>query len=233
MWIRNSLVALSLLCLSVNAQIVKRSNLLMPISAGGSIFFLNEDFEGTGTPAHWTKGGTANFDYTTSPAPLTGAQSLYIPGPYSTAYASYDFTVDHPEEIWFKYKFVITAYPTVFVSVLTLVDQSFNTGMQIVINSSGQLQCGNVGAQVMTTPIPTNTVAYLWGHYLKGTGSNCHWDVWMDTTNTKPVSANNHISKVNDTWTYNVGFFQIFVSHNGGSGVSIIVDDVQFATADF
>lgn len=52
---------------------------------------VSEDFEGSGTPDGWTVSGSGiDFDYSTSPAPLSGSESMAITVAWSTVTVSFD-----------------------------------------------------------------------------------------------------------------------------------------------
>ncbi len=67
--------------------------------AAGITNLVAERFEGTGTPsASWTTGNASiNYDYTTSPAPLVGTQSLALTGSFTGATVEFGSTVN---EVW-------------------------------------------------------------------------------------------------------------------------------------
>lgn len=48
-------------------------------------YLISEDMEEVGTPTDWLDAGSPDWDYATSPAPLFGAQSLYLAGGGSPA----------------------------------------------------------------------------------------------------------------------------------------------------
>ncbi len=93
-------------------------------AAGGS-YLLSEDFEGSGTPSGWTTSGTVSFDYTTSPAPFVGAESLAVSS--VGGYARSDSFSADQNEVW------------VFVRVKP--GAGVNGGVVSLLNSSNAAQC--------------------------------------------------------------------------------------------
>lgn len=183
-----------------------------PPTSSGVTYLVEENCEGTGTPAGWTDSGTVNWDDTTAPV-LQGSQQLSLDGTSLTSYSRTDFA--NQTELW--------VYFLVRWSAL-----SSSTGKRIVLirpNGGGSDQCtldlnggpgiirvfnGTVSQEAVTT-VSTATKYHFWVHWKNdGVAS-----VGFSTTGTRPTTGNNFASVTGGDGTGNGG--RLFVMEEGGN----------------
>ena len=165
--------------------------------ADTNTYLLNENFEGTGTPSGWTvsSGAKVDFDYATSPAPLSGAQSLQVQS--TDNYARFDFTAQ--SEVWGKF---IWRSPSTLGTdkIMAFRDSSGAEIFKAQITGVGtyyfQAVCGT-GTADTAAAISTDTTYYVWVYYKSGSGANAGYRIWFSTTDSKP--ADGSTSSAGDT----------------------------------
>jgi hypothetical protein len=233
---------LLLLCLTLPcagaAQIFGRSAFHAAIlSSGGDPCSncTNETFEGTGTVvAGWkygdgTSGVVTNVDYTTSPAPLNGAQSLLIRNPDSqTGYLQ--LTVPSSGEVWMRATLLFTNAVVNNLRVWCVTDNVGVIQAEVrMISGAARIICGSANATTAGTLSP-NTPYNFWFHYLKGTGANAVADVAVSSTKIKPTSGSGFAQTTTGTATANVqDVFMIVNDPTFGGGIGgVIYDDFSF-----
>jgi hypothetical protein len=189
---------------------------------------INEDFEGTGTPTGWFRGGSANFDYSTSP--LVGSQSLRL------AAATADYAVVqslNQAEFWWKFRIKIETMPSGTLTILQGSDASFNNNYQVLLNSSGTLTIQDNSGFLFTTTTDTmaaGTIYDVWGHYKVGTGTNSICEVSFDVANAaRPNSGNKYASGTNGHGTGNIAEYKLISST---LGAILVFDTVRITTTD-
>jgi hypothetical protein len=148
--LNNLFLVLLVLCLP---EVLADSwNMAPGTGAHGAGFPAIEGFEGTGIPnALWTDfsngGQTVNWDGTTSPAPIAGAESLLMVDSVSgTKEAFYNFP-GAEDEIWVAFRFKDSADPATFYSIMLIFDAPTNILAQIRLQTNGSLN-----GLVTTTP---------------------------------------------------------------------------------
>jgi hypothetical protein len=197
---------------------------------GGPSFIINEDFEGTGTPSGWFRGGAADFDYTASP--LAGSQSLR--NATGSDYAVYlSGGALNEAEIWGKLLFKPEALPSTFSQCFLLNDGSFNTIFQMVLNASGTLTVADNGAgvfQITTDAMSAGTLYRLYFHYKKGTGSNGIAEGGFATTDVRPTSGTKYAGGTTGTPTANA---QEVGCTQASNSATWVFDNLQIATTTF
>ncbi len=194
---RTAIVAALFCVLAVNAQLPGLPGILDPAglskheTASGTTYLLNETFDATGYDVvGWTESNTSEIkeDYATSPAPLSGTQSLYFD-------VTTTRTVDTPS---------FSANDTVWVSFLFHDDEASLPGQQriicaikdsvggttvasIAIETDGDITvaCGSA-TQRSTASLSLNTTFRIWVSYTKGTGANGQAAVYWDTSLSGP-----------------------------------------------
>ncbi len=134
---------------------------------GGHSYLINEDFEGAGAPSGWYGAGGADFDSTVSP--LAGAQSMRL--------NAGEFTLTpttNEAEVWVKFRFRMSALPSVAVAILSLDDSGFNQEASLGVNTDGTLIVGPVNASspITVDALSANVSYDIEFHYIKGTGVN-------------------------------------------------------------
>ena len=95
--------------------------------------FINETFEGAGTPSNWFKNGSANFDYTTSP--LDGAQSLRCNSATSDSAGYNPGASLNNGEIWGKLLVRIDTLPSAAAKLITAGDSGYGGLVGYYLNS--------------------------------------------------------------------------------------------------
>ncbi len=172
-------------------------------STVGAPFLINENCEGTGTPATWTDvAGSPNWDYTT--IPLSDAQSLYL----STATAAARVRVEWTDktEIWWYFLLRLTNGTATASSItsVSLVNGAGGVGTAtgLSINTTGHPR---VGATPTTDAFIIDTTYHVWCHYLKGTGANATLDVGFSTDGVRPTSGTKFAQETTNGSTTNAG----------------------------
>lgn len=150
-------------------------------AAAASYDRLEENCEGTGTPAGWTNSGSPNWDYTT--VVLQGSQSLLTGGGSSTYYT---FTGSTSVDGYALFR--MPSLPGSVTSVLGFRDGSGNALGLVRINASGQVTMFANGSDspACVDTMSANTTYHVWFKFVSS--GNC--TVAFSTTGTKPTSGN-------------------------------------------
>ena len=184
-----------------------------------------EDFEGTGTPSGWSTYGTGiDFDYSTSPAPLSGSESLYINGAWNEVYAP-SFSAKSFVSIKFEF-YKPSGLPTSTDEILHIRGSSFIQGY-VFVQSTGRIGCrhGTVWDYGSAASVLTDDAKnYIWVDFTVGTGSDGDLKVYISPTDLKPVAPQVHITT--GTATLDIDTISLFRS-NGG--MDHIFDNLQVA----
>lgn len=195
--------------------------------AAGATYLVNQNFEGTGydNGETWSEyvgsGATVNEDYATSPAPLAGAQSLYVVGGSDAGETYTSFSSSGTIHVRMMIRFTAQTTSTHVVYLynadgsdwLAVVQAS--SGHNLVLYSGGQEAYG-------ATSISTSSTYYLWVDYTPGTGSNSTCSVYISTSSTKPGTPELATSGGNETATAGRLKFS-----SSSSGLAYIVDQVR------
>jgi hypothetical protein len=195
--------------------------------ADSPVFLIDENFETSGTPAGWFRGGTTNFDY--SPA-LAGSESMRMDS------SSFDYgvtTITPSSEIWFKCLLKVEALPTAYSNILAVYnpDQS-KPIFYITLVSDGTLitQDYDGTANATTTgALSVGSTYRLYGHYKAGTGANAVCECGFNTVDTRPTSGSNFATDNDGAVTDDAGVILLMV---GGSAI-FVIDNVQISTTAF
>lgn len=196
----------------------------------------NETYEGTGTVlTGWKYGDNSsgivtNVDYTTSPAPLDGSQSLLIKNVNSQAGYTYKTVTGSSGGVGFRFRMVITNTIVNNMYVIRGYNNVFSAVFSVQVQSSGlRIVHGTANATTVST-LTAGTTYYVWGFYNKGTGANGVAKVAFSTSKTKPTSGNDYAAVSTGTATndcVDLGPWVADVSF--GSGVAgVIYDQVSF-----
>lgn len=196
---------------------------------GGPTLFLDETFDATGyDDGDWveqTPGATYDEDYTTSPAPLEGTQSVRM-NLTSTLYLRNTFSAQ--TEIYGKVIFNaanIGGIPQIFLFTgssqgeIRLRNISGSNRLQITNGSNSQ--------DGTTTVISLNTTYYMWFYWKKGTGSDGITRVFISTSNSKPGSPEVEITNGNSTGNVSEFYLQ------GSNPSDVIWDRVQLSATGY
>ncbi len=192
-------------------------------------YFVDEDFEGAGTPSGWaTNGGGINFNSTTAPAPLAGAQSLQI-----TSYGSNTDTLNFTDQdhvfIGFQFEFdsMIQGSVTRVISLPYSGNEAY-----FGFRSNGRIitRHGSVANESALSTVTTGTKYYVWVEWEKSTGADDGiMRVWLGTSGvfSSAVLTNQTLdgNGVNDIPLINVGH------RNSNTGGSITWDNLKVANA--
>jgi len=167
----------------------------------------NETYEGTGTVvAGWrygdnTAGAVTNADYTTSPAPLNGSQSLLLRGTSGNGAYTILNTPAGTTQMHLRWMMIITNTVVSNSRLIWCADNAAVSQMQVQIQSSGlRVVCGTANATTVAT-LSAGTLYYCWADYVKGSGANATAKVAFSTSKTRPTSGNNFASLSNGTST--------------------------------
>lgn len=210
------LCALTLLT-SANSQFI-----INPYAFGGAgpTYLVSEDFEGTGVPSGWTDTGSNNWDYSTSPAPLVGSQSLQ-----NSADCYVDFTGQSAVWVYFTYycpSTIAATNPWVSLQTSGGVDVAYLRSL-----NSGDLRGLAVTTLQTASAVETiNQQYHIWLHYVKGTGANAVFQMYIATTDTRPGSPSVNISTGDAT--SDVARFRLFKRNVN----STIFDKIRISTSE-
>lgn len=152
-----------------------------PAAAGGGSMSY-EGFEGTGAPTGWSTGTGINYDYTTSPAPLEGTQSLMVQNAvvewtFSTAGAAQN-------ECWVYFMFRVN--DLVYLQNFQLGSDYSQTDAMVQINSGGTITLTSLGGTAATSgagTVAANTTYYAWFRRVHVSTGNNLADFYWGTTN--------------------------------------------------
>ncbi len=193
-------------------------------SGGGITYIVEENFEGTGTPAGWFNSG-GNFDQSTSGLSLEASEALALTG---GAAQSNTPTGIAQGEVWVRYR--VRFIEDGAGALLYFYDSGFGQRGLVYRQTGGALTVDSGGGSdttVATTSI--NTTYWIWVHYKKGTGANGEMDVWFSSTSTKPADgSDNHATITGSTATADIDFLA-FINTSGN--VEHYIDEVRVAAA--
>lgn len=191
-------------------------------SGGGQTFLVDENCEGTGTPANWTDTGAVNWDYTANI--INGAHSLQIPVSTGTEYASYTGQAN--------------VYAKMRLRIIT-VDSSGSFHVVLGIYGGGNL----LAAAMMAQDSGTNSLFRLFtnnnnsGSSAVDIPASANWYVWVDflgsgtcvaaasASNSKPTSDGSGVCFVTATGS-NATATNLKIGSPSTSG-EFVVDDIQ------
>lgn len=182
-------------------------------------YLIQEDCEGTGTPANWFNFNTPNWDYSASP--LAGLQSFQTTNSSSST------------------NIMASTYSTLFGFLLLKVtasgtDQDFfrlktSTGAvvgRMSLRSAVQFRISHGGTTSTITALTLDQLYYIWWDWTISTGGNNGvMHMYISTTTTKPAAT---LTITNGDATTDVG--QIMLS--GATGNGFIADNIYVSTSD-
>jgi len=187
---------------------------------GGPTYLLEEDCEGSGKPGTWSDGGSPDWDYATSPAPLEGSLS-WRSASVANQSSSPTFTATSPCYIYFvTYTFATSGNSTVM--------RIMNTGGEIASfqhRASGIWRIQHGATTGSSTADFRSLVRHVWLEYTLSTASNGVLDIYTSATSTKPVTK--------ETWsisggTSTTGIDQIVFD---GEANGVIFDDLKVSAS--
>jgi hypothetical protein len=192
-------------------------------------YITNESFTTGSAPSGWS--GSANFGYTTSPAPLEGSYSVLIDSGNGAAYS-------HGSEItgeqWGRFQFHPLALPGSFEKFFAVYEGTFSTIVfEIYLNSTGTLTLSGSGAFEGTVgTMAADTTYYVFWRYQPSTGgNNGELELWFNTSDDRAgAHANNHAVYTSGNQTGGMRYPNWFTT---GTGIeSWILDTVAWADTD-
>lgn len=158
-------------------------------SSSGPTYYLQETFDATGYDlAGWTESYASEIleDYTTSPAPLQGTQSVF----FNTTATRTLITPTHTAlaEKWESFMLHITSgsIPATDRGIHAFRDSANNPVLAMTVKATTGLVELDVGTGTATSAaaLSVGTTYYFWIRYVKGTGSNAVGEVYWSTTTT-------------------------------------------------
>lgn len=211
------------------------AGLLKPAAAAGGgdscSSCTNETFEGTGyVVAGWVEGGTANEDYTTSPAPLDGSQSLSVQNSGFDTSFTY-LVMPSSSEGWARWRMRV---PSGFPDGLTIFSFSDNlSALNVRVSKNTGLQITSTGggsAGPTSDEILADTTYYCWAHFKAGTG-NGEMTIAFSTSKTRPTSGGKY-AKTTTATVVNTVQYTLLAADLGFNDVAanVIFDHVSFST---
>lgn len=184
----------------------------------GPTYLVEEDCEGTGTPAGWTNTGTVNWD--DASAPLEGSQSLSISANYSYSTISFA-TIAGKADSYIVVN--VSSLPASSVVLVYLLDGSSNIIGFVRLLSSGAVRIFHGTANVTTASVVSAGVtAYIWYDFTPGTGANGVANVYVSANTTKG-SADGTVS----TGTSTAGVAKMRVGKDDASGFTHTFDHIR------
>ena len=192
---------------------------------GAPSLILDEQFDGTGAPSGWSAINTVDWDYTTSPAPLEGTQSVYIDGQSGGARAQHDFGSDY-DTVSVQFIFRCSgAATTGTVRLFSFRNQTGDSELAWLNMVNGAILVQH-GTQSQTTVgvMSLDTTYYVRATYTKSTSSNGILKVGFSTTTTIPTSGDDYQEVTNGSATSQCNRIQLRNGHTG-SGNYFMFDD--------
>lgn len=192
-------------------------------------YLVEEYFNGSDTlPSGWTvvNGSGFIYNYATSPAPLEGAGSLYLPGSYSRI-ASYQFSA--ASTIYTHVLFQKATYPG-DDSIFRLRDGSGNMIISVDIHDGADLRLiDSTYSQRATTygsdPLSGGGAFHIWLDAIVS-GSDTVFNMYLSASGTKPGSTTLSWTATGTTYT----FRDIFLH---AEAISTIFDSILVSTTEF
>jgi hypothetical protein len=177
-----ALLTLVLLALPAQPTTIIRG----PVGVASDIF-LNENFEGSGTAAGWTNVGTApNHDSTTSP--IEGSHSLRATQSASSTYYAHGAA----GEVWYRFAYRVDSLAgTPWVIEVRTAADAILTRVRVLSTGALRFYNPNLTTAGSSTAgqVTAGTNYWIWVRYVKGTGSNAIYELYLSTDRTKPGSA--------------------------------------------
>jgi hypothetical protein len=168
-----------------------------------NLYLVQENFENVGYELNWNQQGNANFnpDYTTTV--LNGNESLNI-----NANSQFGRIVhimsQSQDEVYFYCLFRMnnTLQPR---WIANFTDGSANL-CQLRILATGRLfvRAGSSGGVSTLGTISPNETYHIWGHYIKGNGSDAFGSIAFSTDGIKPNTGQNYSEHINGDSIVNV-----------------------------
>lgn len=163
-------------------------------AGGGATYLVEEDCEGTGTPASWTDSGTT-IDWDFTGTVLAGAQSVQLSS-QNARILSPTFAAQANLRGYFLYR-----ADTLLAASVTIC-AFIGPGVSAEVRTDGTLRIGgSVNSPTTVATMVADTTYHVWVQYIKGTGANAVYSVAFSTTGTKPTSGDNFTSATTGTET--------------------------------
>lgn len=187
-------------------------------------YLVEEDCEGTGTPAGWTDfgGGTVDWDYTTTV--LEGSHSLYMT--YSASKTGTQFDFADKGEVWIKLKFRMNLLPGAGRTVLEICNGATPL-VYLQIRSTGILRMYGPDLADTVDAMAINTDYFIWFHHKKGSGDGMS-EVSFSATDSRPTTGNAYATVTSQTQASDSNRLILSI---GGTGVNPIWDLIQLDDA--
>lgn len=165
-----------------------------PPAAAGFTPDFRETFDAAGFDnTEWSTSGTQDPDYTTTPAPLEGTQSLHINNGYcyrTVANNQTNLFFICNLHTWNNYSYLVV-----------LRDSSGNILGGVLLSTSNHpyIHAGTTTLTLTGVTMNLDTTYYIWVTYIPGTGADAKAAFWISETTTKPESPNGTIANGNGT----------------------------------
>lgn len=194
-------------------------------------FLVCQNFEGTGydNSESWTEAGTGtkDEDYTTSPAPLRGSQSLYISGSTANAYIA-----AAASEVWGHFILQVSdGEPSSDSFILLLA--STNVTVKLLTTGYLKIYHGTANATSTTTQFADGAITpvRIWYYYKKSSGSNDGvFTIWISSLSTKTRPASPEVTMSTGNYTGDTTNFSLYI---GTTSTDIIIDQALVKTSEF
>ncbi len=196
----------------------------------GPTLFVDEGFEGTGTPSLWFGSVAGIFDSTDNP--LVGAQSLRLSG--AGEYAVYLGSVSNLDipEVFIKFRIKFSELPASVALLLQIWDSGSTARGGLSLLSTGQLRISDFGGininESTVNTITAGTAYDVEVHYLAGSGNTGVCSVgFVAAGGSIPTNGNGFAGDIDGNNSQNVGTI-IFVGSNLVADIDW--DSMQMAT---
>lgn len=135
-------------------------------ATAGPSYLVEEDCEGTGTPAGWVDTSTPNWDNVA--VVLRGTQSVALDS--NNEYTTKTFTGQGTVNVFFRFQ--LTDMPASYVTIFKILDSTPATVLSLRVYSTGAIRIyhGTINASSGAGVIAADTTYYVWITYTKDPG---------------------------------------------------------------
>ncbi len=194
---------------------------VVPTVGAGPSYLIQQDFEGAGYDNVGGLGGTwtadnaaVDPDYATTPAPIVGSQSLYLPACTSavdmSTYVPFTLVADNVAYTYWRMIHDNTSgFGNGTVNIATIRNGTGSMAMAYINTAAGhvylQVRAAGGTLQTLATNIDTfitnRTPFHIWFSYTAGTGANAKATLGYSSDGTRPTSGGTYAESTDGTQT--------------------------------